>query len=77
MIRIAIALFTFLVSSSVAFAGLLHEATRDGDLEQVRALIAAGADLDAQGDNGVIRGISANSPLQIGSVSHRLHLEAA
>ncbi len=52
MIRIAIALFTFLVSSSVAFAGPLHEATRDGDLEQVRALIDAGADLDAQGDNG-------------------------
>ncbi len=52
MIRIAIALFTFLVSSSVAFAGPLHEATRDGDLAQVRALIDAGADLDAQGDNG-------------------------
>ena len=52
MIRIAIALFLFFVSSTVAFAGPLHEATRDGDLEQVRALIDAGADLDAQGDNG-------------------------
>ncbi len=52
MIRIAIALFLFLVSSTVAFAEPLHEATRDGDLEQVRALIDAGADLDAQRDNG-------------------------
>ncbi len=52
MIRIAIALFLFLASSTVAFAGPLHEATRDGDREQVRALIDAGADLDAQGDNG-------------------------
>ncbi len=52
MVRIAIALFLFLVSSTVAFAGPLHEAARDGDLEQVRALIDAGADLDAQGDNG-------------------------
>ena len=52
MIRIATALFLFLAGSAVAFAGPLHEATRDGDLEQVRALIDAGADLDAQGDNG-------------------------
>lgn len=52
MIRIATALFLFLASSTVAFAGPLHEATRDGDREQVRALIDAGADLDAQGDNG-------------------------
>ena len=52
MVRIAISLFLFLVSSTVASAGLLHVAARDGDLEQVRALIDAGADLDAQGDNG-------------------------
>ncbi len=52
MIRIAIALCLFLVSNTVAFAGPLHEATRDGDVEQVRALIDAGADLDEQGDNG-------------------------
>ena len=52
MIRIAIALFLFLVSSTVAFAGPLHEAARDGDLKQVRALIDAGADLNAQGGNG-------------------------
>ncbi len=52
MIRIAIALFLLLVSSTVAFAGPLHEATRDGDLEQVRALIDAGANLDVRGDNG-------------------------
>jgi ankyrin repeat protein len=52
MVRIAISVFLILVSSTVAFAGPLHEATRDGDLEQVRALIDAGADLNAQGDNG-------------------------
>ena len=52
MVRIAIALFLILVSSTVAFAEPLHKATREGDLEQVRALIDAGADLDAQGDNG-------------------------
>ncbi len=52
MIRIATALFLYFVSSTVAFAGPLHEATREGDLEQVRTLIDAGADLDAQGDNG-------------------------
>ncbi len=52
MIRIAISLFLFIGSGTLAFAGPLHEATRDGDLEQVRALIDAGADLDAQGDNG-------------------------
>ncbi len=52
MIRFALAFFLFLVSSTFAFAEPLHEATRDGDLERVRALIDAGADLDAQGDNG-------------------------
>ena len=52
MIRIAISLFLFIGSGTLAFAGPLHEATRDGDLAQVRALIDAGADLDAQGDNG-------------------------
>ena len=52
MIKISIAFILFLAGSTVAFAGPLHEATRDGDLAQVRALIDAGADLDAQGDNG-------------------------
>ncbi len=52
MIRIAMAVFLFLVSSAVAFSAPLHDASRDGDLERVRALIDAGADLDAQGDNG-------------------------
>jgi ankyrin repeat protein len=52
MIRIATALILFLSSSTVAFAGPLHEATRNGNREQVRSLIDAGADLDAQGDNG-------------------------
>ncbi len=52
MVRIAISLFLFLVGSTVASAASLHVAARDGDLEQVRALIDAGADLNAQGDNG-------------------------
>ncbi len=52
MVRSAIALFLISVGSTVAFAGPLHEATRDGDLEQARALVEAGADLDTQGDNG-------------------------
>jgi ankyrin repeat protein len=52
MIKFSIAFILFLASSTVAFAGSLHEATRDGDREQIRALIDAGADLDVQGDNG-------------------------
>ncbi len=52
MVRIAISLFLFLVGSTVASAASLHVAARDGDLEQVRALIDAGSDLNAQGDNG-------------------------
>ncbi len=52
MVRIAIAFFLYFASSAVAVAGPLHHAARDGDLERVRALIDAGADLDAQGDNG-------------------------
>lgn len=52
MVRIAIALFLFLGSSTNALAGPLHKATHDGDLEQVHALIDAGADLNVQGDNG-------------------------
>jgi ankyrin repeat protein len=52
MVRIAISLFLFLVTDTVALAGPLHQAARDGDVEQVGTLIASGTDLNAQGDNG-------------------------
>jgi len=52
MFRIATSFFLFLVTSTEAFAGPLHDAARDGDLEQVRALIDGGADLDAKSING-------------------------
>jgi ankyrin repeat protein len=52
MVRIAISLFLFLVTDTVALAGPLHQAARDGDVEQVGTLIDSGADLNAQGDNG-------------------------
>ena len=38
--------------TSEAKAESLHDASRDGDIERVRALIDAGSDLDEQGDNG-------------------------
>ncbi len=52
MVRIAIAFLLYFAGGAVAVAGPLHHAARNGDLERVRALIDAGADLDAQGDNG-------------------------
>ncbi len=52
MVRIALALVLYFAGGAVAVAGPLDDAARDGDLERVRALIDAGADLDAQGDNG-------------------------
>jgi ankyrin repeat protein len=52
MVRIAISLFLFLVTDTVALAGPLHQAARDGDVEQVGTLIDSGTDLNAQGDNG-------------------------
>ncbi|MDH3668025.1 MAG: ankyrin repeat domain-containing protein [Paracoccaceae bacterium] len=52
MLRIAVAFFLLSVSGSIVFAGPLYDATVDGDLEKVRALIDAGADPDAQGGNG-------------------------
>jgi ankyrin repeat protein len=52
MIRIAVALFAFFAGSPLAFAGPLHDAARDGDLEKARALIDEGAGIDAQSDRG-------------------------
>jgi uncharacterized protein len=52
MIQIAVALFVFFAGSPFAFAGPLHEAARDGDLETVRALIDQGAVIEAQSERG-------------------------
>ena len=52
MIRIAVALFVFFACSPFAFAGPLHDAARDGDLEKARALIDEGAAIDAQSERG-------------------------
>ena len=52
MIQIAVALFVFFAGSPFAFAGPLHDAARDGDLEKVRALIGEGAEIDASGEKG-------------------------
>jgi ankyrin repeat protein len=50
MIQIAVALLVFFTGS--AFAGPLHDAARDGDLEKVRALVGDGAGIDAQSERG-------------------------
>jgi ankyrin repeat protein len=52
MIQIAVALLVLFAGSPFAFAGPLHDAARDGDLEKVRALIDEGAEIDARGENG-------------------------
>lgn len=52
MLRCAIALVLIAVSTSHVTAGPLHDAAGIGDSEKVLALVDAGADLDAQGDNG-------------------------
>ena len=52
MIQIAVTLFVFFASSPLAFAGPLHDAAREGDLEKVRALLGEGAEVDAQNDRG-------------------------
>jgi ankyrin repeat protein len=52
MFQIAVALFVFFAGSPFAFAGPLHDAARDGDLQKVRALIDEGAVIDAQSDRG-------------------------
>jgi ankyrin repeat protein len=52
MIKIAVALFVFFACSPFAFAGPLHDAAREGDLEKVRALIGDGAVIDTQSERG-------------------------
>ena len=52
MIRIVAALLIIIGGGNLAFAGPLHDAARDGDLEQIRSLIAGSAELDARGENG-------------------------
>jgi ankyrin repeat protein len=52
MIQVATALILLLTGSAFAFAGSLHDAARDGDLEAARTLIDEGAAIDAQSDRG-------------------------
>jgi uncharacterized protein len=52
MIQIAAALLLLFAGSPSAFAGPLHDAVRDGDLEKARTLIGEGAQIDAQSDRG-------------------------
>lgn len=52
MMRSILALALISLGSAVAIAGPLHQASSDGDVAHVRALIDAGEPLDAQGDNG-------------------------
>jgi uncharacterized protein len=50
MIQIALAVFVLFTGS--AFAGPLHDAAREGNLEKVRALIDEGAEIDEQSNRG-------------------------
>jgi hypothetical protein len=52
MIQIAMALFVFFAGTPFAFAGSLHDAARDGDLEKARVLIDEGAVIDSQSERG-------------------------
>jgi uncharacterized protein len=52
MITIVAALVVIFGGGALAYAGPLHDAARDGDLEQVRTLIGQGADVNALGENG-------------------------
>jgi ankyrin repeat protein len=52
LILVTVALLLFLGGSTSAFAGPMHDAAHDGDLEAVRALIAEDAGLNNPGDNG-------------------------
>jgi uncharacterized protein len=51
MIAIVAALVVIFGGSALAYAGSLHDAARDGDLEQVRELIGQGAGADELGPN--------------------------
>jgi uncharacterized protein len=52
MISVVAALVIIFGGGALAYAGPLHDAARDGDLQQVRQLIGQGADMNAPGDNG-------------------------
>lgn len=52
MIGIIAALVLIFGGSTCVFAGPLHDAVREGNLEQVRELIGQGADIDDRGRNG-------------------------
>ena len=47
MVRSAIAFILISVYSTAAFTDPLHEAARDGDVDQVRARVDCRSDLDA------------------------------
>jgi uncharacterized protein len=51
MITIVAALIVIFGGGALAYAGSLHDAARDGDLEQVRKLIGQGADIDERARN--------------------------
>jgi ankyrin repeat protein len=51
MITIVAALVVIFGSGALAHAGSLHDAARDGDLEQVQTLIGQGADVNERGRN--------------------------
>ncbi len=51
MSKSLIAATVLLIGTSVAFAGPLHDAVKDGDLARLQELIAAGEDLTAQDKN--------------------------
>ena len=48
MSKSLVAATVLLIGTSVAFAGPLHDAVKDGDLARLQELIAAGEDLTAQ-----------------------------
>src|SRR5918994_894926 len=52
MIQIVMVMFVFIAGIPLAFAGPLHNAARDGDLEKARTLIGEGAAIDARSDRG-------------------------
>jgi ankyrin repeat protein len=52
MLRASITVLLLSIGSAVTLAGPLHDVVRAGDVEQVRALVEAGANLDEKDANG-------------------------